>query len=420
MKAIINPSLPSGKISAISSKSIAHRMLICAAFADKPSRIVCTDVNDDILATVSCLSVLGASIKYANGIFDVSPSSKKTHTGIFNCNESGSTLRFILPIACAAGGEWDFQLSGRLPYRPISPLKEELICHGISFENSSVGSFRTVGQLTSGDYSIDGGVSSQFISGLLFALSLLEGKSTLTIKGKTESAPYIDMTLETLKIFGADITRQDSTFIIVGKTLSAKENLTVEGDWSNAAFPLALAAISGRSVTLDGLNLNSSQGDKAILKIFESFGAKIHMNEDLITLTGKGLSGITLCAKDIPDLVPIVATVASCAKGETKIFGASRLRMKESDRIKTTCEMLSTLGADIKETDDGLVIKGKPSLSGGTVSSYGDHRIAMSAAVAAMACQNPVIILNAEAVNKSYPDFWRDISSLGVSVKLED
>lgn len=417
MNTIVKPSNISGEISAISSKSAAHRLLIASAFSNERTKLLCETVSEDILATADCLRSLGAEIKYENKVFEVHPKEKNKNGTLF-CNESGTTLRLLLPIAAAIGGEWIFDMRGRLPERPLSPLKEELIAHGISFEYLDTNKLKTCGKLTCGTYKISGEVSSQFISGLLFALSLLDGKSTLEITGKLESEPYVNMTLDTLNSFGADVKRNGNIFNICGSQLSSKGEYTVEGDWSNSAFPLCAAAISKTSVTLNNLSANTRQGDAQILEILEKFGANVEKSYDSVTVAGKSLSGIEIDAKDIPDLVPIIAVVASLAKGTTIITGASRLRIKESDRLQTTYEMLTNLGADIKLLDDGFIINGKERLNGGIVLSHNDHRIAMCACVAALGCKDKVVIKNADAVKKSYPRFFEDMKKLGFNIEI--
>ncbi len=419
MRALISKAETYGSISAISSKSMAHRLLICAAFADNSSVIRCETHNEDILATVKCLTDLGAKIEYKDGSFYIEPITAINNSPILDCNESGSTLRFLIPVVCAICDSASFLMSGRLPERPLSPLREELEIHGISFDYSEKNVLNTKGRLSSGSYTISGEISSQFISGLLFALSILDGNSTLTVTGKLESAPYVQMTLDSLALFGANIKRKDNVFSIIGGKLHAPQNLFVEGDWSNAAFPLCLGAVSG-GVTVYNLNFDSAQGDKEIISILRSFGADVLIQNDSITVKINKLCGIELDASHIPDLVPVIATVASVAEGQTVIYGAKRLRIKESDRLFTTKEMLSSLGADITETDDGLIINGKKGLDGGTVSSYNDHRIAMSAAVASAVCKGSVTVTDAEAVNKSYPDFWKDVRTLGLDISFTD
>ena len=417
MEAIIRPSKISGELSAISSKSAAHRILIAAAFSDKPTKICCHTISKDILATVNCLNALGADISYSDCVFYVTPTAFKFNNATLSCNESGTTLRLLIPIVSAIGGDWIFDMRGRLPERPLSPLKEELISHGISFENIDSNKLKVSGKLTAGTYRISGNVSSQFISGLLYGLLFIEGESTLEITGNIESKPYIDMTLDTLKSFGANIHQNGNIFKITGQKLSSVNEYSVEGDWSNSAFALCAAAISKSSITVSKINPSSLQGDSKILDILEKFGAKNKVCKDSVTVIGSDLTGIDIDAKNIPDLVPIISVVASGANGTTKITGASRLRIKESDRLKTTYEMLSDLGADIKLTDDGFIINGKKKLTGGTVNSYNDHRIAMSACIASLICENEVIIKNAEAVSKSYPDFYEDMKKLGLNIK---
>lgn len=419
MNAIITSAKPNGRLKAIASKSVAHRLLICAAFADKKSTLRCENTNEDILATANCLCALGAKIDYISGVFIVDPIKTVNNEAILNCNESGSTLRFLIPVVCAVCDKTSFVMSGRLPERPLSPLREELEAHGIKFEYPKKNLLTVSGRLACGDYTINGGVSSQFISGLLFALSMLDGESTLTVTGRVESAPYIEMTIDALKTFGAYLSVNENVYTVCGKNLKASGDLSVEGDWSNASFPLSAAAIGGK-ITLDGINLLSHQGDMAILDILRRFGADIKCDNGVVTVKKDKLQAIELDASQIPDLVPVIATVASVAEGTTVISGASRLRIKESDRLVTTKTMLTALGADIEETDDGLMIRGRSRLLGGTVSSFNDHRIAMSAAVAAVACDGNVTVTNAEAVNKSYPDFWKDIKKLGFDVSFDE
>ena len=416
MNATISCSGVYGEISAIASKSLAHRLLIASAFSDKKTTIRCESLNDDIIATADCLRAIGADINYENSYFTVEPASKN-NSGILPCNESGTTMRMLLPVVCAIGGSWHFLMKGRLPERPLSPLKEELESHGIKFEYVAKDDLLVSGKLQSGSYTIRADVSSQFVSGLLFALSLLDKESTLTLTGNIESAPYIELTLNVLNFLGANITRKDNVFTIPASKLYAHEESFVEGDWSNAAFPLCAAALGG-SVTLKNIDPCSTQGDKKIIEILKRFGAEVFTQDNSVSVKKAELNGIEINAEDIPDLVPVLAVVAAGANGTTRISGASRLRIKESDRIQTTYEMLSNLGADIELLNDGFLIHGKNKLCGGTISSYNDHRIAMSAAVASAICENEVTILNANATNKSYPTFWQEIEKLGFNVKL--
>lgn len=408
------------KIKAISSKSEAHRLLICAALSDGQTSIVCNDTNEDISATVSCLNSLGANIvrdKNDNGemTFFVTPIAEIPSRATLDCGESGSTLRFLLPVVAALGIECDIYMHSRLPERPLSPLYELLTENGVHLSPQGSNPLHVSGKLKSGDYSIAGNISSQFISGLLFALPFTDGDSTLTMTGKLESTPYITMTEQALEIFSAQIRNDGNVFYIpranscVGlNRFTTPHTVFVGGDWSNAAFFLCAGAIGCQHVAVEGLDLNSAQGDREIINILKRMGASISRSGNCITVSRADLFGIEIDASQIPDLVPAISVVASVAMGKTRIYNASRLRLKESDRIQSVCQMLTTLGADITETDDGMIIHGKSKLTGGTVNSCNDHRIAMSAAVASLVCKNPVTVEGIEAVNKSYPAFLSD------------
>ena len=408
MDKIFHNSAVKGEIRAISSKSEAHRYLICAALGDKKCEMICTDTNADIDATAGCLNLLGAKIERNEKGFSVIPIKKVCQESLLDCNESGSTLRFLLPLAAALGADCGFLMRGRLAQRPLSPLYEIMQDNGVSLTSQGSNPLKISGKLTSGNYSIAANISSQYISGLLFALSVADGESTLTLEGKVESEPYIDMTLDTLLAFSADIQYDGiaKVFKIKGKErLCSPERLAVGGDWSNAAFFLTAGAIGSHPVTIRGLNSSSRQGDREIVAILKKMGTLVLNDGDTITVCPSALQGAAIDASNIPDLVPILATAASVADGETRIFNASRLRLKESDRIESVCHTLSSLGADISATADGMIIRGKARLLGGEVDSYNDHRIAMSAAIASLVCENGVKISRFEAINKSYPTF---------------
>lgn len=415
----VSPATPGGKVKAIASKSVAHRLLICAAFADKKTLVRCDETNKDIEATVACLGALGVKIKRSAPFYEVEPISpeKVNKNALLPCGESGSTMRFLVPVVAALGADSAFVMEGRLPERPLSPLREELEAHGITLSPAGSNPMRVLGQLSGSEFSIDGSVSSQFISGLLFATTLMPQVAKLTVTGKIESAPYINITLDALALFGAKPEGENNVYTVTAKRrLISPEKIDVEGDWSNAAFPLCLGVMGKGSLVVTGLNNASSQGDAKIIELIKKFGGSITPTPegDGYIASSSQLHGTDIDAAQIPDLVPILATLASVAEGETRIYGAARLRLKESDRLQSVCAMLSALGADIRETDDGLIINGKKGLTGGRVSSCNDHRIAMSAAVAACVCSDTVVIDGAEAVNKSYPAFWEDMRSLGI------
>ena len=408
MDKIFKKSRVKSRINAISSKSEAHRYLICAALGDAPVEMVCTDTNADIDATAACLNALGASIVRQGESFLIEPIKKVNKSAVLDCNESGSTLRFMLPVAAALDADCTFVMRGRLAQRPLSPLYELLAKNGIVLSEQGVSPFSIKGKLTSGEYSLAANISSQFISGMLFALSICDGESKLSLEGRLESAPYAHMTLDALRAFGADIKfdSETNTYTVNGKdNLHSPARVTVGGDWSNAAFFLAAGAIGEECVTVTGLDANSRQGDREMLEILKKMGARIEISADGITVYPSKLHSVDIDASNIPDLVPILATVASVAEGKTTIYNASRLRLKESDRIESVCNMLLLLGANISPTDDGMVVVGKPHLCGGMVDSCNDHRIAMSAAIASLVCAGEVAISRFEAINKSYPSF---------------
>ncbi len=393
MDITISPRKLSGTIHAIPSKSQAHRLLICAAFADGPTMLKCASTNRDIEATADCLRELGSQISYEDGVYRISPIKTVPEQAVLNCCESGSTLRFLLPIVAALGVETTFLLEGRLPQRPLSPLWEEMERMGCTLCRPTDHTVRCHGKLRPGLYRIRGDVSSQFVTGLLFALSLLEQESQLELIGKVESLPYIHMTLAALHQFGVTCSLEENRFHIRPAVFHAPDTITVEGDWSNGAFWLAAKAL-GSPLTILGLDSTSKQGDRAVLGCLESLREFQQID-----------------ASDIPDLVPILA-VAAGAKHGARFINAGRLRIKESDRLQTAANLIQNLGGKATVTEDTLQVEGTGYL-GGTVDAAGDHRIAMAAAIAATVCSQPVTICGAEAVSKSYPAFWADYKRLG-------
>lgn len=415
----ITPSPLSGEIRAIPSKSAAHRAFICAALSDIPSVIVCESISNDIEATINCLNFLGAKIDGDNGIYNITPININKHieTAQLNCGESGSTLRFILPVVSALGQSAVIKAYGRLPARPIHPLTEQLVSHGAKISSSFP--LECKGKLTGGHFKIAGNISSQFISGLLLAAPLLNENCTIFLTTKTESKPYIDMTISVMKAYGVSVEEKENGYFIKGgQHYTSPSKFEVEGDWSNATFWLASGALSGSGIACKNLSKNSLQGDKTVTDILTSYGANIKQTENNVSVSPAPLNGIEINAADIPDLVPVLAAVACGAQGKTRIYNAARLRLKESDRLKAVTDVLKKLGADITQTDDGLIINGAGSLYGGRADATGDHRIAMSLATAAIICENEVIIDNAEAVNKSYPAFFEHYKMLGGKVDI--
>lgn len=403
-----------GEVTAISSKSDAHRLLIASALSDRSTFISCNARSADITATVNCLNSLGADIKFVDGGISVKPIEEKRKSAVLDCNESGSTIRFLLPVAAALGTNAEFTGGGRLPERPLSPLREQMEAHGVVFSPINVFPVKISGEMTSGEFTIKGNISSQFITGLLFALPLLNGNSVINVIPPVESRPYIDMTLNTLKKFGITVTEENNSFFIPGgQKYASPGTVESEGDWSNSAFFLTAGAVSGR-VTVTGLDVSSVQGDKQILTILKEMGAEITAEQGSITVKKGDLHGINIDARNIPDLVPIISVAAAAANdGETVITGAERLKIKESDRLTAVYESLKALGVDISKTDDGLVINKTGIVGGGAVSGYNDHRMVMALSVLSAVSSGDIILRGAEAVNKSYPNFFEDFSSLG-------
>lgn len=390
MDITIYPQQLHGTLHAIPSKSQAHRLLICAAFSDSTTNLVCPETNQDIEATADCLRALGAQISRTETGYTVSPVNEIPRIAELNCRESGSTLRFMLPVVGALGVDAVFALAGRLPYRPLSPLWEEMEHNGCTLSRPTETTIRCTGKLKPGNYTIDGGVSSQFITGLLFAMALLPGNSRLTVTGKTESKPYIEITQQALSAFGVDT----SGYCVSGNyPFTSPRQIRVEGDWSNGAFFLAAKCL-GNCVDILGLDPKSRQGDRAVESILNIIDTRP-----------------TVDASDIPDLVPILAVAAAAKQGATFI-NIGRLRLKESDRVASVAAMLNGLGVNTLVDQDRLTVY-PAAFSGCTIDSVGDHRIAMASAIAATVASGPVTILNAQCVEKSYPSFWKEYRRLG-------
>ena len=415
MNRIVQPGPRTGCVTVPASKSQAHRLLICAALGSGETLLRCDGVSADIAATVRCLNAMGAEITETPDGLRVRPRTSPAPEVQLRCGESGSTLRFLIPVLGALGQAGTFRMEGRLPARPLSPLKELCCEMGMSIRQEGA-VLRCKGQLRPGEYRLPGDISSQFISGLLMALPLLPGDSRLRVTGRVDSADYIAMTEDALAKSGVRFEKDGWEYAIPGGQRPAlPSELTVERDWSAAAFFLVLGALSPGGVLVRDMDPDSRQGDRRALEILQSFGAEAcHMPEGIAVRKG-ALHGIELDAAQIPDLVPVLSVLAAAAEGKTRIYRAGRLRLKESDRLQTTAAMLRALGADIRETEDGLDIVGRKTLLGGSADAAGDHRIAMSAAVAAAAAEGPVTVLGAECVKKSYPRFWEDLEALEVT-----
>lgn len=416
MDVTIDPKALSGSIRAIPSKSDAHRLLICAALSDGPVRLLMDASSEDIDATVDCLKALGSVITKDSDGFTVLPIAAVPEDPLLDCRESGSTLRFLLPLAAALSPKACFTGRGRLPERPLRPLITAMEEHGVIFSQDRL-PFAVTGRLKAGHYRVPGNVSSQYISGLLLALAALGGGSSVELKTQLVSSGYVKITCHALKRFQIEVVTTGRGWRIPpGQTVRSPGEIQVEGDWSNAGFFLVSGAL-GSDVTVKGLDPGSPQGDKLVLDVLGSFGAKVTADDHAIRVSKGHLKGRVIDCRQIPDALPILAVLAASSEGETEFINAGRLRLKESDRLSATARMIRSLGGSAKERPEGLVVQGA-SLKGGTVDGAGDHRIVMAAAIAATVCLRPVTIKGSEAVRKSYPHFFDDYISLGGRVHV--
>lgn len=415
-----SPFVPNGTVNVPPSKSDVHRAIICAAMANGVSRISPVALSNDIKATIGCIKALGADAVLENNVLTVNGTNMyKNKTALLDCGESGSTLRFFIPIAAVGNINATFVGKGKLPQRPIGIFTEALPKAGTVCKTEGGLPLEIKGQLKSGIFEIPGNVSSQFITGLLLALPILEGDSEIVLTSPLESVGYIAMTIRTMKQFGVNIDTTENGWHIEGGQTYKSCNYTTDGDWSQAAFFMVLGAVSGK-VTVKGVAKDSTQGDKKCAEILARFGAKVTQLDNEVTVEKGELKAITIDASQIPDLVPVLSVCAAFAEGTTKIINAERLRIKECDRLKATAELLNNLGGKVKELSDGLEITGVSSLKGGNVNGYNDHRIVMSAAVCAARSDEDITATFAMSINKSYPDFYIDYNSIGGKANVLD
>ncbi len=422
---IISPSSLSGKVNAPPSKSMSHRAIIAAALAEGTSRISNIELSDDIMSTIEAVQKLGAKIEMT---MDASEKIKLNITGIagksdeymphIDCLESGSTLRFMIPVALACAGGGIFDGEGKLPLRPLDEYKrifteQEIIWQTQGDYNLPL---KIKGDIKSGECEIAGDVSSQYISGLMFALTMLEGDSIIKIKGKLESSRYVDMTIAVLQQFGIIIDKKEDSYIIKGGQNYKATDYVVEGDWSQGAFWIVAGAL-GEGTSVQGLDINSKQADKKIIDILKNMGVQIEVADNSI-ITKK--SQIKACEVDVaqcPDLAPVVAAAMVCVEGTSRISGGARLKYKESDRILSISEALNSIGANVTPTEDGMIVSSSKCLSGLKVNLHDDHRIAMMIAIISQRVDGEMMLINADCVNKSYPSFWDDFTLLGGKIR---
>ena len=419
----IYPSNLKGEVKIPPSKSMAHRAIICAALSDGLCIIENIDYSDDIIATIDAMNSLGAKIvkhkDYIEVIGAYGSDEKPQETRIIDCNESGSTLRFLVPISLLFKGSSKFIGRGNLGKRPLTTYYNIFERQGIEYSYEE-GNLNLVinGELNPGTFEVEGNVSSQFITGLLFTLPLLKEDSKIIITTEMESKGYIDLTLRAMNDFGVEIINNNyREFIIKGNQKYNARNYRVEGDYSQAAFFLCADSL-GNDVLCKDLDLNSLQGDKEVIDILERMNVVFNANDIGVKGTTNGeLASTVIDGSQCPDIIPVLTLVAALTKGTTEIINAGRLRIKECDRLAAVTSELNKLGAKIIEKEDGLVVTGVEKLQGGVeVWSHKDHRIAMTLAIASTRCEEPIVIKDYECIAKSYPKFFEDFKALGGNV----
>ena len=419
MKVKIAPFQARGEVGAQTSKSFAHRLLICAALADNERFVHMENRNEDIDATLRCLSAFTRVEVFADGA-RVIPAKRENRTPLpeLDCGESGSTLRFLLPRASARGGAF-FTGRGRLPQRPLEDLIQAMRLSGAGFTSRSL-PFAVDGGYAGGESALPGNVSSQYLTALLLAGPAVPKDTVIRLTTPLESAAYVDMTVQAMAAFGVEVERADGTYRVPGgRHYHAPKEAAAEGDFSSAAFPLCMGALAG-PVTVRGLSQDSLQGDRAVTEILQAIGAVVSWQDDAVTVQRGDLRALDVDVSAIPDMTPALAAVLMHAQGQSRLYNASRLRLKESDRLVTVRDMVLSLGGRARIDGDALGIDGVANAGGGQVDGAGDHRIVMAAAVASSACMHESVLWGAEALNKSYPAFPRHFQILGGKFDVVD
>ena len=400
MNVRIRPATLRGTVEAISSKSCLHRQMICAMLSGRETEIACRGISRDVEATARCARAMGCAVAVTEERITLRPGEKRENPTL-ECGESGSTARFLLAVAAAVTDGFTMTGEGRLPRRPMAELTEAMRAHGCAVSGDYL-PLTVTGRLQSGVYELRGDVSSQYVTGLLLALPNLDGDSEIRLTTPLQSRGYVDITLEVLDSFGVKVERRESGFFIPGgQTFTPPSELRAEGDWSNAAFWLCADAMGDNDVTVTGLNGWSVQGDRAVVEVIRRMG----QTGDLAIRVG-----------EIPDLAPVLSILACGRRGKTTFTEAGRLRLKESDRLSAGCRVIRALGGVAEEGTDSLTVLGSGRLRGGTVDGCNDHRIVMAAAIASLLCREDVVITGAQAVEKSYPQFFTDFRALGGDV----
>ena len=408
-----------GTAAAPASKSEAHRRMICAGLSEGEVTLTGYMASADMAATQRCLTALGAQVSVQGDALTVRGGAVKPgFMPVLDCGESGSTLRFFVPLAMTLAGGGTFRMYGRLGSRPMDVYRDLFVPQGADWRMGvgadGAAELTVYGGLIAGNYELPGNVSSQFVSGLLFALPLLEGESTLTVKPPVESAGYIRMTVKAIAESGVRLEEiAPFTWRIPGFQRYHAPSGSLHGDYSQAAVLLCAAAL-GHDVTVTGLSPDSIQGDRAVLRHLAALGAAVTERDGAITVVGGELRGAALDMRDCPDIAPMLALTCQLAAGESRLTGCGRLRLKECDRLAATVEILNRLGGRARAEGDDIVIQGVERLRGGvTIEDYHDHRMVMAAAVAASVAERPVTVRGVEALDKSWPEFLRVYESLG-------
>lgn len=401
----------SGRVTAPPSKSMAHRAILCALLCEADCKVKNICLSEDISATLSSAPLFDKKWQLGGDVIYFSK-GEKSHEITIDCNESGSTFRFLLPIASALGKKVTFTGKGKLPTRPYKMLADVLTQHGASFDKTEGLPLNVCGKLKSGEYKIRGDVSSQFVTGLLFALPLLDGDSKITLTTELQSKGYVDMTVYALKSFGIEIGVEKDGYFVKGNQKYKAVDFEVEGDFSNAAFWLVLGALNGK-ITVENLNSESLQGDKQIVGVLEKMGANIKFQNNAVTVENSSLHGIEIDVGQIPDLAPVLSAALAFADGNGGIVNGERLKIKESDRLSAIYQNLTSAGVKARLTDDSVFVEGQKEISFCRLNGFNDHRMVMTAAVMASKSADGIEVSDITAVKKSYPDFFEKLTIFG-------
>lgn len=428
----VSAAIPTGTIAAIPAKAHAHRALIAAALADSPSTLLIAHYSEDIDATIASLRGLGAIIEKTESGVRVIPIPENQSHGTIDAHESGTTLRLLLSVGSAICDTTDVTAAGRLPNRPLEPLKSQLEAHGITF-SATKPPFTISGHLMGGLFEMVGNVSSQFFSGLLLASPKLDEDTLINSTTPLQSRDYVTLTRHVMADFGvmAYTTDDGNSFTVPkGQHYHGLENYPIEGDWSNSAIWLVAAAITGQPLTITNLQPDSTQADKRILDIIDCAGTTVEWQTEDGTVIedeqldniktplrlhceGRAIDPITVDLEQCPDLLPVLAALACSIEGESWFINGERLRLKESDRLLAVRDLVRTLGGTAHIEGDNLYINGTGRLTGGTVTSHNDHRLVMAASLMALFSDDPITITDSQAINKSYPLFFKHWNELG-------